>query len=92
MAASQERRRSGTAPTQEQLRSDHIQLLQQMQALSKENEALKKRLAAKEGGGASCGGASSGAAYEQLEASHAAELMEQVEKTEALQRELQGND
>ena len=29
-----------------------------------------------------------GWAYEQLEASHAAELMEQVEKTEALQKQL----
>jgi len=74
------------ATTQEQLRSQHIRVLESMKELARENEALKKRLASLERGEAVAAGASS--SYEQLEAAHSAELLEQVEKTEELQKEL----
>ena len=74
------------ATTQEQLRSQHIRVLESMKELARENEALKKRLASLERGEGVAAGASS--SYEQLEAAHSAELLEQVDKTEELQKEL----
>ena len=74
------------ATAQEVLRSQHIRVLESMKELARENEALKKRLASLERGGGGAAGASS--SYEQLEAAHSAELLDQVEKTEELQKEL----
>ena len=74
------------ATAQEVLRSQHIRVLESMKELARENEALKKRLASLERGGGAA--ASSSASYEELEAAHSAELLDQVERTEELQKEL----
>ena len=74
------------ATAQEVLRSQHIRVLESMKEMARENEALKKRLASLERGGSGAAGASS--SYEQLEAAHSAELLDQVEKTAELQKEL----
>ena len=81
-----ERTFSAMTTAQEVLRSQHIRVLESMKELARENEALKKRLASLERGGGGAAGASS--SYEQLEAAHSAELLDQVEKTEELQKEL----